>query len=168
MSDDLFNPAALWPSPTTPAKAPPRRWVWTAMEPADRRERLRELATWVDWLRVTFELHNNIPGCWYRHPSAVEHLTALYLGWVRTYAGPQEPGRGLGEAEWINTLHALIPRLSLPACATSHEPSPPRAAPTTSTDLQVFLDTSPTIAAPIFHPAEAEARRLVDEADPPL
>ncbi|MFB8314681.1 hypothetical protein ACFC5T_40185 [Streptomyces sp. NPDC055961] len=167
MSDDFLAPAALWPG-TPAAKAPPRRWVWAAMEPADRRQRLRELAEWVDWLRDTFELHNSIPACWYQHPPVIEHLTALYVGWVRTYAGPDEPGRELGEADWIHTLHALTPRLSLPACATSHQPAPTPHVPDTGQDFDQFLVTSPMATAPAFHPAAAEADRMAGEPEPPL
>ncbi|MET9956007.1 hypothetical protein ABZ135_31305 [Streptomyces sp. NPDC006339] len=167
MSDDFLNPAALWPGQPA-AKAPPRRWVWAAMEPADRRQRLRELARWVGWLRDTFGLHNNIPACWYRHPPVVEHLTALYVGWVRTYAGAEGPGRELGEADWINTLHALTPRLSLPACTTSHQPAPEPHVPDAGDDFTTFLANSPMTTSPAAHPAEAEASRLTGGIDPPL
>ncbi|MYZ33639.1 hypothetical protein GT002_00475 [Streptomyces sp. SID4917] len=139
------------------------------MEPAERRQRLRELAGWVDWLRRTFELHNQIPSCWYQHPPVVEHLTALYTGWIRTYAGEQEPGRELAEADWINTLHAFTPRLQLAACATgTHEPLPLPPPPGAEAVFEMYLATSDTTTAPARHPAEAEALRLALAADPPL
>lgn len=178
MPDPSSSPADLWPAPT-PApgqkkkqkKPPPRRWVWAAMTPPERRARLKELATWVDWLRSTFELHNQIPPCWYRHPAVIEHLTALYVGWVRTYAGEQSPGRELSEAEWINTLHALTPRLQLATCATGIHTDPPPpipAKPDAVEEFETYLATSDTTTQGARHPAEAEVRRLAMELDPPL
>ncbi|MEU1217149.1 hypothetical protein ABZ424_33120 [Streptomyces sp. NPDC005790] len=166
---DLDNPASLWPAMPSEAQPEPQRWVWAAMDPMDRRQRLRELAAWVDWLRATFELHNSIPPCWYRHPPVVEHLTALYAGWIRTYAGEQVPGRELAEADWINTLHAFTPRLQLAACATGMHQAPPPAPPVRpggEEELEVFLQTSRSTNAPAWHPAEAELDRRRAEADP--
>lgn len=125
MADPYSNPASLWPTHSPEEPSEQQRWVWSAMEPAERQERLRELAVWVDWLRTTFELHNSIPTCWYRHSPVVEHLTALYAGWIRTYAGEQVPGRELAEVDWINALHALTPRLQLAACAAGQHEEPP-------------------------------------------
>ncbi|MFK4600506.1 hypothetical protein [Streptomyces pristinaespiralis] len=172
MTDPLDNPAALWPDMPAAADAPePRRWVWAAMSPPDRRARLREMAVWVDWLRRTFELHNVIPHCWYRHSAVVEHLTALYVGWVRTYAGEQGPGRDLAEADWINTLHALTPRLQLAACATGrHEepPLPPPARSEAAEEFEAYLLTSPATTDPAQHPAAAEVDRAAAQLDAPL
>ncbi|MEN8649706.1 hypothetical protein ABCR94_03380 [Streptomyces sp. 21So2-11] len=168
--DDLDDPAALWTAPAA-AKSEPRRWVWAAMEPPERRERMRELALWVDWLRRTFELHNQIPACWYLHPPVVEHLTALYVGWVRTYADEQVPGRGLAEADWINTLHVLVPHLKLPACATGLHQAPPTHAPPppgAEHDFEFHLLTSEATTTAARHPAEAELRRPTEEVDPLL
>ncbi|MFC5724874.1 hypothetical protein ACFP1Z_32475 [Streptomyces gamaensis] len=175
--DPLDDPAALWPAPPAPGgkqgskkkeAAEPQRWVWAAMTPPERRARLRELAVWTGWLRTTFELHNVIPRCWYMHPPVVEHLTALYAGWLRVYAG-DEPA-GLAEADWITTLHNLTPRLQLAACATgTHQPPPPPIPepPSTAEDFELYLATSEPTTTPAHHPAQAELdRRLA--ADPPL
>lgn len=173
MSDPL-NPADLWPSPPGAAaakKAEPQRWVWVAMDPAERRIRLRELACWVDWLRTAFELHNTITHCWYRHSAVVEHLTALYTGWIRTYAGEEEPGRELAEADWINTLHAFTPRLQLAACATgTHQEPPLRVPPPPGSDeaFDLYLAVSDTTTAPPVHPAAAELGRREAELNAPL
>jgi len=162
MSDPLDNPVDLWPEPPGASSRQPkfRRWVWDAMEPAERRERLRELADWVDWLRVTFELHHQIPPCWYRHPPVREHLTALYMGWLRTYAGERAPDRELAEADWINTLHGFLPRLRLAACATgTHEAPPPLPPPPPGAEraLEAYLSTSDAMTAPPHHPAAGAA-----------
>lgn len=167
---DLDNPAFLWPTPpTAAAKAESRRWIWSAMDPPERRERLRELAVWVAWLRTTFELHNQIPVCWYRHSPVVEHLSALYVGWARTYAGDQGAGRELAEAEWINTLHALTPRLQLAACATgTHEPAPPPPVPGEDEAFELYLATSDATTSAPHHPAAIEAASTVGHLDPPM
>ncbi|MET9595678.1 hypothetical protein ABZY45_32840 [Streptomyces sp. NPDC006516] len=165
---DLDNPASLWPTMPSEAQPEPQRWVWAAMDPMDRQQRLRELATWVDWLRATFELHHSIPPCWYRHPPVVEHLTALYAGWIRTYAGEQVPGRELAEADWINTLHAFTPRLQLAACAGGrHEVPPPipSARAGAAEEFESYLQVSRATTEPAWHPAEAElGRRRVEAA----
>ncbi|MET9959454.1 hypothetical protein ABZ128_10295 [Streptomyces sp. NPDC006326] len=171
MSDPM-NPADLWPMPPGPARTPePQRWVWAAMEPAERRIRMRELGAWVDWLRRTFELHNTITHCWYRHSPVVEHLTALYTGWMRTYAAEQEPARELAEADWINTLHAFTPRLQLAACATGTHQEPPMAVPPPAggaEDFELYLTLSDATTAPAAHPAAAELHRREAELNAPL
>ncbi|WP_371798414.1 hypothetical protein OG963_04015 [Streptomyces sp. NBC_01707] len=170
MSDALDNPASLWPAPAA-AKPEPQRWVWAAMDPPERRARMRELAIWVDWLRRTFELHNNIPPCWYRHPPVVEHLTALYVGWLRTHAGEQPAGRELAEADWINTLHNLTPRLQLAACASGrHQDPPPLVAPPPGADeaFELYLLTADTTTAAAAHPAAAELARRTAGLQAPL
>lgn len=168
MADPYSNPASLWPTHSPEEPSEQQRWVWSAMEPAERQERLRELAVWVDWLRTTFELHNSIPTCWYRHSPVVEHLTALYAGWIRTYAGEQVPGRELAEVDWINALHALTPRLQLAACAAGqHEEPPPmpRERPGAADDFETFLETSRSTTERARHPAEAElGRRRAENA----
>lgn len=171
MSDALDNPASLWPTPPAAAKQEPQRWVWAAMDPPERRARMRELAIWVAWLRRTFELHNNIPPCWYRHPSVVEHLTALYAGWLRTYAGEQAAGRELAEADWINTLYNFTPRLQLAACASGrHQDPPPLVPPPPDADeaFEVYLVTAEATTTAAAHPAAAELARRTAALDAPL
>lgn len=106
MSDDtwpdLDTPASLWPSGAEDETPPPRRWVWDAMQPGERAERLTDLARWVQWLTSTFELHNDIPTCWYRHRALVERLTALYTGWARTYIAPSPAATRLN---WSGSLN---------------------------------------------------------------
>ncbi len=170
MSEPL-NPADLWPMPPgAEQKAEPQRWVWAAMEPSERQIRMRELSGWVDWLRRTFELHNSITHCWYRHSAVVEHLSALYAGWMRTYAGDEAPGRDLAEADWINTLHAFIPRLQLAACATAHQDPPPLVPPPAGSDeaFELYLTLSDAASASAAHPAAAQLSRREAERNAPL
>ncbi|MEU1826657.1 hypothetical protein ABZ502_30030 [Streptomyces abikoensis] len=175
MSEPLDDLAGQWPSPldeedgAEPEEPEPQRWVWAAMEPPERRARLRELAEWVDWLRTTFELHNAIPRCWYMHQPVVEHFTALYAGWLRVYAG--DPPAGLAEADWINTLHSFTPRLQLAACATGTHQEPPPVVPPppgATEAFELYLSTSQATTAAARHPAQAELDRMAAAADPPL
>jgi hypothetical protein len=173
---DAFDAEGLWPAPDDPStRSEPRRWVWAAMTPDERQQRMRELRLWVAWLRREHELHNDLPECWYRHRHAREILTALYLGWIRTYAAPQPPASPLAEADWINTLRALSSYLRLGSCAAGgHAPPPDRdtviaaAASEAEEDFELYLATSREMTDPARHPAEAEARRLADEDNPPL
>jgi hypothetical protein len=163
------NPADLWPdadsfiTPTATAvtRPQPRRWIWCAMPPDERQTRLRELRTWVGWLRHTAELHNDIPSCWYRHRWTREMLTALYVGWIRVYDGDAVAGRELAEAEWINMVHAFRPHLKLPACANGHlEPPPPPPHPQADEEFEVYAAMSKDTTDLAWHPAEAEVRRM--------
>ena len=155
-------PADLWPEPDTadlPSDSGPRTWVWSAMEPQDRATRLRELRTWVSWLETTFDLDGDIPACWYRHQAIVEHLTALYLGWVRTYTQEPEPGRNLIEAEWIGTLHAYTPHFKRANCTKQHADTPRRAARAYVEEdfTQHLADLTRQTS---WHPAPDEAERF--------
>ncbi|MFE2911401.1 hypothetical protein [Kitasatospora indigofera] len=139
-----------------------QRWVWPAMRPEERRQRLEELAVWVDWLIERHQLHRKIPRCWYRdgHEKTLEYLTALYLGWARTYCGDPTKVSTLGELAWLKDLKAVIPDLAAPACDSGHQEPPKRKKPT-GEDLADWLDDDPDwVAAPASHPAEAEANRL--------
>ena len=166
LADGLTDPVSLWPDlpdladDEAEVESAAYGWVWTAMTPAERRTRMRELGEWVEWLRTTFELHNQIPPCWYRHPPAREHLTALYAGWVRSYCQPT-PGRDLAEAEWLSTLHGFLPRLQVAGCALVHHDPPPRPAPRPEAEeaFEDYLTLSTFGAADPAHPAEAEALR---------
>ncbi|MFD8083447.1 hypothetical protein ACFV4F_17310 [Kitasatospora sp. NPDC059722] len=141
---------------------PPRRWVWSAMTPADRQQRLVELAPWVDWLITHHHLHRKIPRCWYRdgHEPVLEILTGLYLGWVRTYCGDPARTGTFGELAWIKELHSVTPYLAAPTCEDGHQEPPPRKKPTGEALSDWLDDDPPRIAAAPSHPAEVEANRL--------
>lgn len=144
------------------------RWVWRAMEPDERESRLMELTGWVDeWLfRAHPKVHAKIPRCWHRHEDIIEHLTALFLGWVRTYAGDPAKLSTRGEIEWITSMHALTPHLGSPSCEAGkvHQAPPPRPAPNGEA-LEDWLDTEPEfLTAPAKHPAQAELSRMVAAA----
>ena len=161
MSDgiDLLDPASLWPeSPDDPvpgADGTERRWIWEELTPKERRERLEELSPWVAWLVENFNLQATIPQCWYRHLPVLHHLTALYLGWVRTFTARTE-GRDLAEAEWLATLHNLKQHLQIAGCisAGKHQDTVVRAWHTSISDLRDYAQTSDWGQVEPYNPAE--------------
>jgi len=157
--DPDVHPAELWPitdDQEDDEPAGPPRWVWDAMEPAERRARLRELATWTEWLVATFQLQTVVPQCWFRHRPVVEHLTALHIGWVRSYTDPS-PGRDMPEADWLSTLHAFIPHLQISKCSNQHEePTLRRWQMPTDPGLEQFLEDPKGFGGhPPTHPSAA-------------
>ncbi|MDW8804351.1 hypothetical protein P1P68_05980 [Streptomyces scabiei] len=147
---------------------PITRWVWRAMEPGDRETRLMELTGWVDvWLiKAHPKIHRKIPRCWHQHEDIIEYLTALFLGWVRTYAGDPAKLSTRAEIEWVSALHSLAPHLSSPGCEASnvHKPDPTRPKPDGEA-LEQWMDTEPEfLTAPAHHPAQAEVSRMVAAA----
>lgn len=141
------------------------RWVWRAMEPGVRETRLMELTGWVDeWLvRAHPKVHAKIPYCWHQHEDIIEHLTALFLGWVRTYAG--DPGKLSlrAEMEWITAMHTLTPHLGNPSCQATnvHQEPPPRKKPDGELLEQWMVNDPEFLTAPAKHPAHAELSRMV-------
>jgi hypothetical protein len=98
-------------------------------------------------------------------------LTALYAGWLRTYAGEQAAGRELAEADWINTLYNFTPRLQLAACASGrHQDPPPLVPPPPDADeaFEVYLVTAEATTTAAAHPAAAELARRTAALDAPL
>jgi hypothetical protein len=83
-------PAAGRPGP---AEVPsPLRWVDLDREQAA--QLWAWLISWVDWLVDRYQLSEEIPFCWYRHPPLVEELTALAAAWHAAYddnAHPDSP-----------------------------------------------------------------------------
>lgn len=43
------------------------------------------LIDWVGWLVAHYQLAEEVPRCWYRHPPLIEELTALAAGWHTAY-----------------------------------------------------------------------------------
>lgn len=63
-------------------------YCWREMtDPKAREELWGVLREWVDWVSARYLSHGaiRIPACWYRHPVAVEELTALWAGWYAAY-----------------------------------------------------------------------------------
>ncbi len=131
---------------TTPREGP---WAWRTLGPSRRRELLSQLRAWVDWLITRYELRaeaQTIPPCWYRHPVAVEELTALMVAWQAAYTADEgAPSDALinWHDRWLwAALHRLNVQLRVwPKCTGgTHEPPRPRLPLTDVTDFTSFLD----------------------------
>lgn len=72
----------------------PSRWSWRHADHASAAQLWEELSDFVDWLVGRYQLTTEaatVPPCWYRHPVAVEELTALMAAWRVAYHGPSAP-----------------------------------------------------------------------------
>ena len=131
---------------TTPREGP---WAWRALGPGRRRELLTQLRDWVDWLITRYELRaeaQTIPPCWYRHPVAVEELTALMVAWHAAYTADEgAPSDALinWHDRWLwPALHRLNVQLRIwPKCTGgTHEPARTGPPLTSETDFTTALD----------------------------
>jgi hypothetical protein len=88
-------------------------WFWEELKPEQRKELWADLAGFVVWLQNRILRHSSnsagwIPGCWYRHPDAVEMLTALMVAHKAAYrAKSKKPSFEL--TEWFS--RALWPTM---------------------------------------------------------
>ena len=88
-------------------------WFWEELKPEQRKELWAELDSFVTWLQNRILRHSSnsagwIPGCWYRHPDAVEMLTALLVAHKAAYrAKSKKPSFEL--TEWFS--RALWPTM---------------------------------------------------------
>ena len=100
-------------------------WFWAELKPEQRKELWLELDGFVVWLQNRILRHSSnslgwIPECWYRHPDAVELLTALMVAHTAAYRGKsRKPGFEL--TEWFSrglwpTMEALERRMTFKNC----------------------------------------------------
>lgn len=129
-------------------------WVWEALDPEVRQDRLRALARWVDWVTTTYELADQIPPCWYRHPGAVARLTAAWVAWLRTYV-EDGPGRATALVEFHDALDRMVATLGLPKkCRQGlHHATGPDPGGSSGGGFEQWLATSTWARAPAEHPA---------------
>lgn len=104
--------------------------------------RLRE---WVDWVngRYFASSWESIRPCWFRHPAAVEELTALWAAWEAAYRAPDDGGDGFSDAAlwWHEKLHTVVLRLwdkQFAECKAGHQ-EPDIYARTTDPSFDEFL-----------------------------
>jgi hypothetical protein len=74
----------------------PSRWAWRYADASTADKLWHELVEFVDWLVTRYELTSEavtVPPCWYRHPVAVEELTALMAAWQAAYFGRPKAAR---------------------------------------------------------------------------
>jgi hypothetical protein len=82
---------------------------WTGLDRESASEQWTLLIEWTNWLRDRYQLHEQIPACWYAHGAHIEELSALRLAWVGAYLDPQAaPG---DPATWHDLLDRTRHRL---------------------------------------------------------
>jgi hypothetical protein len=83
----------------------PSRWAWRYASAETAAALWSQLRDFVDWLnsRYALDSERQVPACWYRHPVAVEELTALMCSWQGVYLGPDTPRDDLlaWHAHWL-------------------------------------------------------------------
>lgn len=136
------------------------------MDPDERVTRMEELKPWVDWLAATFpQVRSRLTRCWYQHDDVREVLTALYAGWIRTYAGDPTKISTLAELTWLKDLKAFLPDLVSPSCQASHQAPPPLGnTEQAQAAFTHWLDEGAFLNEPRFHPAQAQVAKMAQQA----
>lgn len=62
---------------------------WAALDRTQATQQWAILAEWTDWLRARYQLHEQIPACWFAHGALIEELSALRSAWIGAYLDPQ-------------------------------------------------------------------------------
>lgn len=83
------------PGQLMPGQNAPSRWSWAHLDADAAAQLWAELVDFVCWLDDRYLRHQAGPhlrlkACWYRHPVAVEELTALLAAWQAVYCPPGE------------------------------------------------------------------------------
>ena len=100
---------------------PARVYRWEDLDGEQAAELWAELIAWVSWFRRRYSVTGSdavIPPCWYRHPVAVEELTALMVSHQSAYT-LDEPGSELSafHVQWLwPTLRDLAERAGYKRC----------------------------------------------------
>lgn len=111
---------------TEPAAYVP--YCWRYVSAAEARGLWIRLREWVDWVNVRYFASSweSIRPCWFRHPAAVEELTALWAAWESAYRAPDDGGEGFSDAAlwWHEKLHTVVLRLwdkQFAECKAGHQ-----------------------------------------------
>ena len=129
-------------APAEPAPYVP--YCWRHVSAAEARGLWVRLREWVDWVngRYFASSWESIRPCWFRHPAAVEELTALWAAWESAYRATDE-GEGFSDAAlwWHEKLHAVVHRLwdeQFAECKAGHQ-DPDVYERTTDPSFEEFL-----------------------------
>ena len=87
----------------------PGRYCWRHLRPQGAEPLWRDLLAWMDWIVDRYELHDQIPACWYRHGALIEEFTALFAAWNAAYLEPEV--RGTEAAAWHDSLARVLARV---------------------------------------------------------
>lgn len=110
---------------TEPAAYVP--YCWKHVSASEARGLWVRLREWVDWVndRYFSASWKSIRPCWFRHPAAVEELTALWAAWEAAYRATDD-GDGFSDAAlwWHEKLHTVVHRLwdeQFAECKAGHQ-----------------------------------------------
>lgn len=124
----------------------PSRWAWRYLTRQQAAELWAEIRDFVDWLTGRYQLASDysIPACWYRHPLAVEELTATYSAWRDAYCHGDTPSTALSawHDRWLwPSLERVARHAGWRECKESrnHQPAPVRAE-LTDNGFGLFVD----------------------------
>lgn len=127
---------------TEPAAYVP--YCWKHVSASEARGLWVRLREWVDWVngRYFASSWESIRPCWFRHPAAVEELTALWAAWEAAYRATDD-GDGFSDAAlwWHEKLHTVVHRLwdeQFAECKAGHQ-EPGIYARTTDPSFEEFL-----------------------------
>lgn len=102
-------------------------YCWRHVSAAEARGLWVRLREWVDWVngRYFSSSWKSIRPCWFRHPAAVEELTALWAAWEAAYRATGD-GDGFSDAAlwWHEKLHTVVHRLwdeQFAECKAGHQ-----------------------------------------------
>lgn len=114
----------------TAAEIEPAAYVpycWKHVSASEARGLWIRLREWVDWVngRYFSSSWESIRPCWFRHPAAVEELTALWAAWEAAYRATDD-GDGFSDAAlwWHEKLHTVVHRLwdeQFAECKAGHQ-----------------------------------------------
>jgi hypothetical protein len=128
-------------------------WFWAELKPEQAKNLWAELDGFVVWLQNRILRHSSnsagwIPACWYRHPDAVELLTALMVAHKAAYRSKSaKPGFEL--TEWFSralwpTMESLSQRMTFKNCMEGQghfdATSPGLQLTAGSADFTTFVD----------------------------
>jgi hypothetical protein len=102
-------------------------YCWKHVSASEARGLWVRLREWVDWVNARYfsSSWESIRPCWFRHPAAVEELTALWAAWESAYRASDE-GEGFSDAAlwWHEKLHTVVHRLwdeQFAECKAGHQ-----------------------------------------------
>lgn len=119
-------------------------YCWRYVSASEARGLWIRLREWVNWVngRYFASSWKSIRPCWFRHPAAVEELTALWAAWEAAYRAPDD-GDGFSDAAlwWHEKLYTVVHRLweeQFAECKAGHQ-EPDTYARTTDPSFDEFL-----------------------------
>lgn len=118
-------------------------WCWRHLTPEQARALADEVRDWVDWLRDRYllEVGARVRPCWYRHPAALDDLTALYVAWRAAYTSvPVPPSDALinWHDRWLEPCVARVAKYTA-KCVPEHKPPVSAVTPTDLEDFERWL-----------------------------